>query len=129
MFLYPAEGGLSPRELVSSAHLDGSVNVFGAKVSWFSDGSGFLFIGGTVETDWRPSLLAYDGTDGAVSLLVPAPEGTAIYGAAISPDASKIVYCLRDDDGPTNLRLIDLDLASPTDVALTTDGKSCAPSF
>jgi hypothetical protein len=58
---------------------------------WLSDGSGFLFIGGTSDTDWSPSLLAYDMKAGTVSSLVGG--------------------------------------ASPTDTAITTDGKSCYPSF
>ncbi|HEY0469257.1 MAG TPA: hypothetical protein VGC79_33925 [Polyangiaceae bacterium] len=105
------------------------MDIFLAKPSWFSDGSGFLFIGGTVETDWRPSLLAYDLTADTVSLLIPAPAGTAIYRVAVSPDTSKVVYCLHNDDGREDLHLIDLSLASPTDAELTSDGKSCSPSF
>jgi len=62
-------------------------------------------------------------------MLIAAPAGTAIYGAAVSPDASKLVYCLRDDAGTTDLHLVDLSAAAPTDVAITSDGKSCGPSF
>ncbi len=86
-------------------------------------------MGGTVETEWRPSLLAYDLQEGTAALLVAAEEGSAIYSVAVSPDTSKIVYCVRDDDGLVNLRLIDLSAEPATDTALTTDGKSCTPSF
>lgn len=129
LYLYPASGGKNPQKLVDSSHGDGGVDVFLAKPSWFSDGSGFLFLGGTADTDWRPSLLACDLTNNTISMLVPAPVGTGIQRVAVSADTSKIVYCLSRDDGREDLHLIDLSLTSPTDVELTTDGKSCHPSF
>lgn len=49
---------------------------------------------------------------------------------AISPDGSKIVYCLRDSaTNKEDLHLIDVSAAKATDVAITNDGKSCDPSF
>jgi len=47
---------------------------------------------------------------------------------AVSPDTSKIVYCLQDG-GREDLHLIDLSLATPTDAQFTSDGKTCSPSF
>ncbi|OJY20603.1 MAG: hypothetical protein BGO98_04760 [Myxococcales bacterium 68-20] len=130
LYLYPADGGTRPKKLLASAHVNGSVDVFLEKASWLSDGSGFLFIGGTSDTDWNPSLLAYDMKAGTVSAIVVPPQDSTIYSVAISPDASKIVYCLRNDnDSTVDLHLIDVSAASPTDTAITTDGKSCYPSF
>lgn len=130
LYLYPAAGGTNPQQLVSSAHVDGRVDVSLKPARWFLDGSGFLFIGATMETEWRTSILAYDFQENTISLLVPAPPGSAVYGVAISPDSTKLVYCLRSDEGGLeDLHLIDLAESSPTDVAITTDGKSCEPSF
>jgi Tol biopolymer transport system component len=129
LYLYPAAGGTSPQKLVDSGRAEGAIDVFLAKVSWLADGSGFLFIGGTSQTDWSPSLLAYDATSGDVSLIVPAPAGAGIWDVAISPDSTKIAYCVHEDEGLENLHLIDLSDATPTDTPLTTDGKSCTPVF
>jgi hypothetical protein len=127
VYLYPAEGSTSPTQIVASRRAEGYVDVFLAKPAWFSDGSGFLFIGGIEETEWRPSLLAYSG--GELTLVVPAPPDTIVEAVTVSPDSSKSVYCLRSDDGRQDLHLIDLTPDEPTDVALTSDGKSRAPSF
>ncbi|AKU98697.1 hypothetical protein AKJ09_05361 [Labilithrix luteola] len=130
LYLYPADGSTKPKKLVASGRSAGNVDVFLEKASWISDGSGFLFIGGTSDVDWKPSLLAYDMKAGTVSSLVVPPEGSTIYSAAISPDTSKIVYCIRNDvDSTLNLHLVDVSAASATDTAITTDGKSCYPSF
>lgn len=130
LYVYPASGSTTPKKLVASAHVDGNVDIFLAKPAWFPDGSGFLFIGGVTETDWTPSLLAYDIKGDKISLVAPAPTGTTIYDVALSPDASKIVYCAHDNtSGAENLHLIDLTQASPTDTAITTDGQSCDPAF
>lgn len=131
LYLYPADGSKTPKKIIASAHVDGNVDVFLAKPAWFPDGSGFLFIGGVTETDWRPSLLAYDMTNDKISLLATAPEETGIDSVALSPDATKVVYCLRQNNGAfvANLHLIDLTSSSLTDTAITTDGKSCSPSF
>ncbi|MBX3196621.1 MAG: hypothetical protein KF894_00590 [Labilithrix sp.] len=129
LYLYPADGGTKPKKLLGSAHVDGSIDVHLEKASWISDGSGFLFIGGTSESDWTPSLFAYDMQAGTASPLVVPPQGSAIVSVAMSPDASKIVYCLRNDDSTSDLHVIDVSAASPTDTPITTDGKSCYPSF
>ncbi|HYQ45110.1 MAG TPA: hypothetical protein VER11_24155 [Polyangiaceae bacterium] len=126
LYLYPVNGGKNPQKLVDSTRVDDGVDVFLAKPSWFSDGSGFLFLGGTADTDWRPSLLACDLKLATLSMLVPAAPGTGIQRFAVSPEDSKIVYCLHNDDGRD---LIDLSLDLPTDVELTTGSKSCFPSF
>lgn len=130
LYLYPPDGSTSPKKIITSARVDGNVDVFLAKPAWFPDGSGFLFIGGVTETNWSPSLLAYDIKADKISLVVAAPRGAIVNSVAVAPDASKIVYCVRQNEGTaTDLHLIDLTAASPTDAAITTDGKSCAPSF
>lgn len=130
LYLYPAAGSARPQKLIASAHVDGNVSVFLREVSWFADGSGFLFIGGVTETDWRPSLLLFEKATNKIAMLAAAPAGSVVYGAALAPDASKVVYCLRrDDTSATDLHLIDLTASSLTDVAITTDGRSCDPSF
>ncbi len=130
IYLYPATGSTTPTQIVGSAHVDGSIDVFSAKPAWFPDGSGFAFIGGLAETEWRPSLLAFDGQTGDVSLVAAAPEGYSVDSVTIAPDASKVVYCLRHGaDNTLNLHLIDLTATPFTDTAITTDGASYAPSF
>lgn len=130
IYLYSAQGEADPTQLVSSTRVSGGVDVFLTKPSWFSDGSGFLFVGGVEDTDWRPSLLAYDAQTGDISLIVPAPEGSGVRGVAVSPDSSKIVYCTYDTESDAqDLHLIDLSPATPTTVALTDDGNSCDPAF
>lgn len=129
LYLYPATGSSSPQQLVASTHVEGGVDVFLRTAAWLPDGSAFLFMGGTAETNWRAGLLLYDLQDGAVYSLAAPPENASVYGATVNADATKIVYCVRDDDGKEDLRVIDLSAASPTDTALTTDGKSCDPSF
>lgn len=130
VYLYPATGSTTPTKIVGSAHVDGSIDVFSAKPAWFPDGSGFAFVGGLAETEWRPSLLAYDAQTGNVSLVVAAPEGYSVDSVTIAPDFSKAVYCLRHGaDNTSNLHLLDLTATPPTDTAITTDGASYAPSF
>jgi hypothetical protein len=129
IYLYPAAGSDSPQQLVASTRVEGGVDVYLGKPAWLPDGSGFLFMGGTADTDWEVGLLIYDVQEGTIAPLVPAPANATISSVAMSPDASKIVYCVRDDEGNEDLHLIDLGLESPTDVAITTDGKSCDPAF
>ncbi len=130
IFYYSAEGDTEPTQVIRSSHTDGNVDVFLTKPSWFSDGSGFLFVGGIADTDWRPSLLLYEAESGDISSIVPAPEGTGVRSVAVSPDSSKIVFCLYDTENESSdLHLIDLSAESPTVVALTDDGSSCDPVF
>lgn len=129
IYLYPAAGSDEPQQLVASTRVEGGVDVFLSKPAWLPDGSGFLFMGGTADTDWDVGLLIYDAQEGTISPLVPPPADATIYSVAMSPDGSKIVYCLHDDDGSEDLHLIDLSLESPIDTAITTDGKSCDPVF
>lgn len=130
LYLYPASGGKSPRKIIASAHVDGNVDIFQAKPAWFPDGSGFLFVGGVTETDWRPSLLAYDIKADKISLVVAAPQGAGVQSVALAPDASKIVYCLRQNESNgEDLHLVDLTAESLTDTSITTDGTSCDPVF
>lgn len=129
LYLYSADASTAPQQLVASTHEEGGVDVFLSKAAWLPDGSGFLFLGGSAETDWSVAVFIYDMDVGSVVPLVLPPADGGIDGVTVSPDASKIVYCVRNGDGALDLRLIDLGLASPTDVALTSDGKSCEPSF
>lgn len=130
IFLYPETGTTTPTQLVASAHVDGSIDVSLAKPVWFSDGSGFLFIGRVAATEWASSLFSYDAESGDVSLLITAPEGTGIESVALSPDATTVVYTLYTVDTNTrDLRRIDLTADPVTDTALTTDGISRDPLF
>ncbi len=130
LYLYPEEGSTKPKQLLASSRATGGIDVFLATPSWIADGSGFLFVGSTAETDWTPSVLAYDTAKGTATTLVVPPSGRTVDAVAISPDGSKIVYCLRDPaTKKEDLHLIDVSAAKPTDVAITNDGKSCDPSF
>lgn len=128
LYLYPAAGSLTPTQLVASAHVDGNVDVSLVKPAWWPDGSAILFVGGMVETNWAWSLLAYDLTQRSLILIATPPDGSSIYGVAVAPDASKLVYCLRQDDtGAEDLHLMDLTQNPVTDTAITHDGRSCDP--
>lgn len=130
IYLYPTEGGSSPKLLVKSAHVTGNVDVFLQKASWLGDGSGFLFLGGSEETGWSVGVHAYDVTKGTVSPIISPPADSGIWSVAITPDGSKIVYCLYDNNtSKTDLHLFDVTASPPTDTAITSDGKSCYPSF
>ena len=129
LYLYPPGGASSPRRLVESSRASGGIDVQLERVSWLADGSGFLFLGGVEASDWATSVLVYDMAGGTVSLLLPPPPGSQVYGAAISADASTLVYCLGDAERRTDLHLVDLAASPPTDTAITHDGQSCYPSF
>ncbi len=130
LYLYPAEGSKDPQKLLASSHTSGGVDVFLAAPAWISDGSGFLFIGSTEATDWSPGILLYDMAKGTATPLVAPPAHASVWDVTISPDGSKIVYTLRQDEGSSqDLHLIDISTSKPTDVALTSDGKSRLPSF
>lgn len=129
-YLYPEEGSTSPQQLLTSSHASGGVDVYLATPSWIADGSGFLFVGSTEATGWSPAVHLYDMAKGTASTLVAPPDGSTVDGVAISADGSRIVYALRDNQsGTEDLHLIDVSAAEPTDVAITSDGKSRAPSF
>lgn len=129
LFLYPPNGGSEPRRVLASSRVSGGVDVFLASPSWVVDGTGFVFVGSTEATDWRPSVMLYNLENDTYSTLVPAPVGAAVWGAAISPTAKKLVYCLHQDSGERDLHYLDLTAQTITDVALTNDGKSCDPAF
>lgn len=136
LFLYPKNGGTAPTMLVHSAYGTGQVNVSLTPPSWVGDGSGFVFVGLTNvdrngTTDVARSLFLYDVTTSDITtLVVPDPDG-AIEAAAIAPDASAIVYCLRhgSNSDALDLHLIDLTTDPATDSPMTTDGNSCYPTF
>lgn len=128
-YLYPPNGGTDPTLLVASSRVEGGVDVSLERAAWLPDGSGFLFLGGIADTEWRTSLLLYNGTDNAIIPIVFAPPDGYIDAVTLNGDATKIVYCARDADGNEDLRLLDLRPESPVDTAITTDGKSCDPSF
>jgi len=126
LYLYPKNGGQAPRQLLATGRSQG-IELYLSTPGWFADGSGFLFAASNADTDWRPGLFVYDlGTQQATRLLSP-PVGSTVVGAAVSPDGNRIVYCLRDDDDTRDLYVI--DVAAETNEPLTTDGKSCVPSF
>lgn len=131
LYLYPAEGGSNPQMLVASAHVSGSVDVYLETPSWISDGSGFLFVGSTEETNWTPGVFLYDMAEGTTTLVIAPPPDGSIDSVTIAPDGSKLVYTLRKGEEVITYDLHGIDLtASPlTDVAITTDGKSRRPWF
>jgi Tol biopolymer transport system component len=130
IYLYPADGGTNPTKLVASSRAANGIDIFLGTPSWLSDGSGFLYIGSTAETDWTPSILAYDIAKGTSAMLLPAPAGSSVMNVALSPDGSKIVYCLRNNDtAEHDLHVVDISTSTPTDTAITNDGKSCYASF
>lgn len=130
LFLYPANGSSTPQQLVASSRASGGIDVSLSTPSWLADGTGFLYIASSADTDWRPGIFLFDLAHATSTLLLPPPADSAIDDVAISPDGTKIVYCLRDyASSSQNLLLIDLVPATPTTTALTTDGKSCSPSF
>ncbi|MDF2693094.1 MAG: putative secreted protein [Labilithrix sp.] len=135
LFLYPAGGGTAPKKLVAYSYAPDGVAPSLETPSWIGDGSGFVFVGRTTvdrengNSEVAPCLFLYDMAKATASPLVVPPSGAVIASAAIAPDATSIVYCLRDDDANENLHLIDLTASTPTDTAITTDGKSCNPSF
>ena len=71
---------------------------------------------------------AYDTNAGAATPLLVPPAGSYLRGVAVAPDGTKIVYCLETGDR-RDLHLVDATVSPATDVALTTDGVSCQPSF
>ena len=130
LYLYPERGSTDPKPLIVSSRASGGVDVFSGTASWVADGSGFLFLGSTEETNWSPSVLAYDMAGDTAAMVVPSPAGSSIRNVAASPDGSKFVYCLHDDDtSKEDLHLVDVSKSPPTDTAITNDGKSCRPSF
>lgn len=130
LFLYPPGGSAMPQRLLASSRAAGGIDVSLSTPSWLSDGTGFLFIGGSEATEWRSGIFLFDLARGTATLVLPPPVDTNVNSAAISPDGSKIVYCLRNHVTSTeDLRLIDLTPSTPVLSTLTTDGKSCYPSF
>jgi Tol biopolymer transport system component len=130
LFLYPATGGSSPAQLVASSRAADGIDVSLAKPAWFTDGSGFLFVAGSAQTNWVSGLFVYDVAQHTAALLVAPAAGTSVDSVAVSRDMTKIVYGLRRDaDSSGDLHLIDLSAPTPVDVALTTDGKSFSPAF
>ncbi len=127
LYLYPAGGSATPTKLVGEQ--TNNIDIYLSPASWLSDGSGFLFLGAT-QADKPANIAIYDMTKHTVSLAFAPPAGGWFDSVAISPDATKIVYCVRNGDGTVrDLHLIDVSGASAVDTALTTDGKSCDPSF
>lgn len=130
LYLYPADGGTSPTQLLAASRAADGIDVSLETPSWLADGSGFVFIGESSATDWRPAIFAYDMGSRAASLVFAPPADSVMGNAAIAPDASSIVYCLQNTTaGSRDLHLIDLSTSPPTDTALTHDGMSCSPSF
>lgn len=130
LYLYPAAGGTSPTALVESSRAAGGIDVSLSKPAWFTDGSGFLFVAASADTNWVPGLFLYDATQHTVRLLVAPEAGTSVDSVAVSRDMTKIVYGIwRNADSSGDLHLIDLSVAMPVDVPLTTDGKSFSPAF
>lgn len=130
LYLYPEGGSENPKQLLASSRTSGGVDVFLETPSWIADGSGFLFLGSTEQTNWTPGVLLYDMAKGTATTLVAPPANGIIDSVTISSDGSTLVYATRNNDtGAHDLHRIDLTLSKPTDTAITTDGKSRRPWF
>jgi hypothetical protein len=137
IWLYPASlTGGAPKQLVASTLVTNASQVSTSlnPIGWAVDGSGFLFTGqvqvdrgGTQST--AVSLLLYDMQKGAWLNAVTPPDGLSIFDATVAPDGSAVVYCIVDQNHASNLHVVDLTKSPATDTPITTDGKSCDPSF
>lgn len=120
LFAYPAGG--APVKVLG---FGGGNSV--TPVGWAPDGSGFLVAVSDVNS--VGSLHLYDA---ATQVATPIVQGTRdvafVRGAAMMADG-KIVYCVRNGAGATDLHLIDTTVTPATDTPLTTDGKSCDPRY
>ena len=134
IYLYPKDGGTAPTMLVQAGYGAGFVDPSLTPPSWVSDGSGFIFVGRTEvdrggTTEVSVSLFVYDMESGdIVPIIIPDPDED-VRAAAIAPDASAIVYCLSHGSNALDLHLVDLTTDPATDSPMTTDGKSCYPTF
>lgn len=97
---------------------------------WAPDGRAFVFPGSANHDD-PLSLYMMTPADGQLYTLVTGTEQKSILSAAVSPDASRIVYCAgpRASGSARDLRVLDLTKDPVTDAPLTADGRSCAPAF
>ena len=134
IFLYPKGGGTAPTQLLQAGYGVGYVQPSLTPPSWVSDGSGFAFVGNT-DVDRNGSqvtvsaVFVFDTSSGDVTPLVVAEPNEYIRAAAIAPDASGIVYCVSHGSNALDLHLLDLTTEPATDSPMTTDGKSCNPTF
>lgn len=129
IYLYAPDGSGDPEPLLIS---DNTLDVSLEPPRWVADGSGFSFIGVTQATINGSSttirgLYAFDmATRKAIPLVQPQAKDAYVFDAAPAPDASGVVYCLKEGEA-TNLHYVDLTKDPPTDAAITSDGKSCHP--
>lgn len=93
-----------------------------ADPAWSPDGTA---IATTTYNTAVPGILVWDAKRPGVAERLDLPEGEA-YRPSFSPDGEWIVYTLRVD-GRNDLHAF--ELATGTDVALTTDGRSWNPVF
>lgn len=121
IWLYPAAGGDSPKQLVSAS----VTSPYLGTPSIIFDGSGFLFIG--TPAGGNNTLYLYDFASATITpIIAPKAPNTGVSWATVNPDATAVVYVLRQDTS-YDLHLIDLTVKPATDTALTTDGISKSP--
>lgn len=129
IYLYAEDGSGAPEKLVAS---DGTLDVQLEPVRWAADGSGFVFVASsTVAINGTNTIVrglyAFDmAAHKVIPVVVPQVADTAVVDGAAAPDATAIVYCLREGT-VQNLHFIDLTKSPATDAAITNDGKSCHP--
>ncbi len=117
-------------ELFSEADLEFWVDL--SDMEWTRDGRGFVFgaYGGSFESD---AIVFLEAATGTLYLAFEAASGQWIEGQDLAPDGKRMVVCVgergADDEARRDLYLVDLTATTPTATPLTTDGKSCAPSW
>lgn len=116
-------------ELFSEADLEFWVDL--SDVEWTRDGSGLIFgaYGGAFESD---AIVYLEAATGTLYLAFEAAPGQWIEGQDLAPDGQRMVVCVGETvngAAQRDLYLVDLTSTTPSSTALTTDGKSCDPSW
>jgi Tol biopolymer transport system component len=118
---------------------DPNVNDQMGKVAWMPDGSGFFFLASTNwdtnndgKTDLQGTgLVFYHSKDGKMEgAIPPLNQGLSFGQYAVSPNSDAFVLCVQNNQKSTfDLYWFSLGQKKSDSKQLTTDGKSCAPSW
>ena len=125
----------APEFLISEEDLP-DVDVTLSALEWTSSGAGFVFVASGFFEPGGPSgqgVVFADTSTGNIGLLTEVLQDGSVLDATISPDDNSLVYCYsRADAGGTfarDLYLIDSATDPPLREQLTSDGRSCSPSW